>query len=243
MIRLQDKPNVIAPDSDYPYGRIRNKSGVIHGTPVSQQVYGDMHQFFSRLMAIAGIVANGLPDNAYSGFQLITALQAVITGIVNTAVAAEAVLRTAADAVLQGNINSEASSRAGADTTLQTNINAFVDNSLSWTGPGAFIGFAGGWGNGGNLSFKNTARGTVKFRGFCSSAGTETTGNVAFTVQPSQRPAVNQRFIVPAAGNDGPVYIDILTDGTFRPGLIGIANGSPWPGTSGFHLDGIEYEI
>lgn len=41
----------------------------------------------------------------------------------NAAISAEAVLRAAADATLQTNIDTEAATRASADTTLQTNIN------------------------------------------------------------------------------------------------------------------------
>lgn len=71
---LQNKTNVDAPDSDYPYGRIRNNPGDGSGTPVNEAVYGDFHQFFERLMAAAGVVHNELPDNDYSGFQYFEAL-------------------------------------------------------------------------------------------------------------------------------------------------------------------------
>lgn len=71
---LENKTNVDAPDSDYPYGRIRNNNGTGNGTPVNEQVYGDFHQFFAKLLAEAGITPNELPDNAYSGFQYFEAL-------------------------------------------------------------------------------------------------------------------------------------------------------------------------
>lgn len=79
MIPLIDKPNVDAADSDYPYGNIRNNPGNRTGTPVNKLVYADMHQFFERMMAISGITPNGLPDNAYTGFQLFEALLKVLT--------------------------------------------------------------------------------------------------------------------------------------------------------------------
>lgn len=49
-----------------------------------------------------------------------------VTATVTTAVADEAALRTAADAVLQTAITNEATARASADTTLQNNIDAEV---------------------------------------------------------------------------------------------------------------------
>jgi hypothetical protein len=68
-IKLEDKPRVDAPDSDYPYGKIRDKTPTEGGTPINTEVYGDFHQFFAKMLAESGVVANGLPDNAYSGFQ------------------------------------------------------------------------------------------------------------------------------------------------------------------------------
>jgi hypothetical protein len=75
---LASKQNVTAPGGDYPYGRIKNNSGGNNGTPVNEEVYGDVHQFFERLMAIAGTAFNGQPDNNGNGFQLFVALQTVI---------------------------------------------------------------------------------------------------------------------------------------------------------------------
>lgn len=67
---LQNQTNVNPPDSDYPYGRIRNRNGATPGTPVSEELYGDMHQFFAKLMNEGGITPNDLPDNDYNGYQL-----------------------------------------------------------------------------------------------------------------------------------------------------------------------------
>jgi hypothetical protein len=71
---LGDKTRVTAPDTDYPYGKIRDESITLPGTPANEELYGDIHQFFARLLALSGVTANGLPDNAYSGFQLFEAL-------------------------------------------------------------------------------------------------------------------------------------------------------------------------
>lgn len=72
-INLEDKQNVQAPDSDYPYGQIKDDTGSGDGTPVDVAVYGDFHQFFARMFALSGLTYNGLPDNDYSGFQYIEA--------------------------------------------------------------------------------------------------------------------------------------------------------------------------
>jgi hypothetical protein len=73
-IKLEDKTNVVAPNATYPYGKIRDNSGSSNGTPVNEQVYGDFHQFFAKMLAESGITANGLPDNQTNGFQYFEAL-------------------------------------------------------------------------------------------------------------------------------------------------------------------------
>lgn len=70
MIPLQDKVNVDAPDSDYPFGKVRDDNGTGNGTPVDFDFLHDYTQFFEKLMDASGITPNGLPDNEYSGFQL-----------------------------------------------------------------------------------------------------------------------------------------------------------------------------
>src|SRR5690242_7931028 len=76
--KLANQSNVQAPDSDYPFARIKDNPGNRTGTPVTERVYGDIHQFFAKLMNLGSVVPNDLPDNNYSGFQLITALLNVI---------------------------------------------------------------------------------------------------------------------------------------------------------------------
>lgn len=74
-IFLANKENTENPNGEYPFGNIIDDdgSGTI-GTPVNVQVYGDFHQFFAKLMDAAGIAYNGVPDNAYDGFQYWEAL-------------------------------------------------------------------------------------------------------------------------------------------------------------------------
>lgn len=75
MRRLSSKQNVQTPDGDYPYGRIVDNPGNNTGTPFNESLYGDIQQFFERMFALSGYVANGFPDNVYSGFQLYDAFQ------------------------------------------------------------------------------------------------------------------------------------------------------------------------
>lgn len=62
---------------NYPNGRIKDNRGSGDGTPVNEKVYGDIHEFFSKLMRLAGIIYNGLPDNENQGYQLIEAMKAL----------------------------------------------------------------------------------------------------------------------------------------------------------------------
>lgn len=86
---LENKQNVQAPDSDYPYGRIKDDDGTGNGTPVNEQVYGDFHQFFAKLLSASGISPNELSENAYSGFQYFQALLEVISKRVGKASTSE----------------------------------------------------------------------------------------------------------------------------------------------------------
>jgi len=78
---LASKPNVIAPDSDYPFGRVRDDNGTGNGTPVNEETCGDQHQFFEKLLSEGGVPANGMPENEYSGFQYWEALIALMGGL------------------------------------------------------------------------------------------------------------------------------------------------------------------
>lgn len=58
-------------------GRIRDNTGAGNGTPVNEFVYGDLHQMLAKLMSLAGINYNGLPDNEDNGYQLVDSLIAL----------------------------------------------------------------------------------------------------------------------------------------------------------------------
>lgn len=66
--------NIDLSNPDYLLGRIKNNTGAGDGTPVNEFVYGDIHQFFAKLLNLAGLVPNGLPDNETNGYQTIDGL-------------------------------------------------------------------------------------------------------------------------------------------------------------------------
>ena len=66
--------NIDLSNPDYISGRIKDNTGGNNGTPVNERVYGDMHQTFAKLIQLAGITYNNLPDNETNGYQLIDAI-------------------------------------------------------------------------------------------------------------------------------------------------------------------------
>lgn len=66
-------------DANYPYGRIKDNTGTGDGTPVNEFTYGDIQQFFAKLITMAGIVPNDLPDNETNQYQTIQALKEFAT--------------------------------------------------------------------------------------------------------------------------------------------------------------------
>lgn len=73
-IGIRNYPQVTPPDSDYPDGRIKDDTGINDGTPINVKTNGDIQQFFAKLMRLAGLAPNSIPDSEYNGFQLIVAL-------------------------------------------------------------------------------------------------------------------------------------------------------------------------
>lgn len=78
MRSLISNPNVDNSDpTNYPNARIKDNSGIGDGTAVNERTKGDLHQMVERLMILAGITANNLPDNVTNGYQIIDALIAL----------------------------------------------------------------------------------------------------------------------------------------------------------------------
>ena len=64
---------------NYPNKRIKNNTGAGDGTPVNEQVYGDIHETFAKLMRRALLSYNHLPENETKGYQYIQALEFLAT--------------------------------------------------------------------------------------------------------------------------------------------------------------------
>ena len=65
--------------SNYLNGRIKDNTGSGDGTPVNERVYGDIHQLVAKLMNLAGLSFNLLPENEANGYQLIESLRSLAT--------------------------------------------------------------------------------------------------------------------------------------------------------------------
>jgi len=63
----------------YPNGRLQDDTGSGNGTAVNERVYGDIVQFFLKLVRLSKITVNNQPDNESNGFQLIEALHSFAT--------------------------------------------------------------------------------------------------------------------------------------------------------------------
>lgn len=79
--QLTSIPYTIAPDAEYPAGRMRNNDPPTVGTPVIEELYGDIIQFFHKLMRLAGVTYNDLPENETQNYQFIEALVAYVRTI------------------------------------------------------------------------------------------------------------------------------------------------------------------
>lgn len=74
-LELTNKENVNAPDSDFPFGDVRDKTPSVAGTKWNRQMMSDYIQFFHKMMSEAGITYNNQLDNEYSGWQFYEAFR------------------------------------------------------------------------------------------------------------------------------------------------------------------------
>jgi len=74
---LADQTGIQAPDSDFLKGRV-----VDDLTLWNEAINGDIIEFFQKLVSLAGITENTLPENETNGHQLIDALIAKIETVV-----------------------------------------------------------------------------------------------------------------------------------------------------------------
>jgi hypothetical protein len=82
-VKLENKQNVIPPNATFPYGAIQDNPGNFSGTPFNTSVYGDFHQYFAKMLAESGIIANGQVENATNGFQYFDALNVTTRPFIN----------------------------------------------------------------------------------------------------------------------------------------------------------------
>ncbi|QCW21068.1 hypothetical protein [Flavobacterium phage FCOV-F18] len=109
---------------NYPNGRIKNNSGAGDGTPVNEFMYGDLHEFKDKLMRLAGIEHNGLPDNEQNSFQSIEALRDFGSkhDVIQTLTTASGVITVSAklNTIIQN--NESLICKAGFNYTTETSI-------------------------------------------------------------------------------------------------------------------------
>lgn len=67
--------NTIPPTTDYPFGRIKDDTGVNDGTPIVEENNGDIQETVTGLMQRAKITPNNLPDNVTNGYQIMDAIR------------------------------------------------------------------------------------------------------------------------------------------------------------------------
>lgn len=84
-IGIENFPNITAATSDYPKGAIKDDTGANDGTPVNKLVYDDVHQTHMKLLLMAGLTANNLPDNVTNGYQYVQALQKLFKNYIGIA--------------------------------------------------------------------------------------------------------------------------------------------------------------
>jgi hypothetical protein len=114
---------------NYPNGRIKNNTGPGNGTPVNEEVYGDLHETKDKLLRLYGIAHNNVPDNETNGYQLIEALIALATknDYVLPLTTSSNVLRVP---LKLGKLKNDEGFilKAAIDKTTQTTINGTLDN-------------------------------------------------------------------------------------------------------------------
>lgn len=117
--KITDIQNTDAATTDYPSGKTRDKSGATQGSIGGEAAFGDMHQFFAKLMRDTSpvVTPNSLPDNETNGYQF---FEAFINYARNVLIATE----SAKGAI---EIASKAESISGDGTNLAVVANQYKD--------------------------------------------------------------------------------------------------------------------
>jgi len=76
-ININNKQNVTPAGGDFEFAKIKDETtpGANDGVPVNDNVYGDFHQFFAKIIEQALITYNDLPENLTNGYQYLEALK------------------------------------------------------------------------------------------------------------------------------------------------------------------------
>ena len=124
---------------DYPNGRIKDSTGAGDGTPVNEQIYGDIHEAFAKLMRLSDTPFSGLPDNELNSYQYIDAMRFLaskndfITPLTSTA--GVLVVSTKLGLVTE---NEHIICKSNIDFTTETNIKGSTGSTYPLTVLGSF---------------------------------------------------------------------------------------------------------
>lgn len=130
---LKDKANVGAVDAVWLYGNVIDDTGSDDGTRVNKEFITDYVQLFERIMAKAGIAANGLPDNETNGWQLYEAFRALTRNYnVYTITISQVVTNIPTINQLSNQIGGIVWSRASIGTYDGVLGGAFTDREKTW---------------------------------------------------------------------------------------------------------------
>lgn len=67
--------NTIPPSIDYPFGRLKDDTGINDGTPICEENNGDIQETVTFFMNRSKKTPNGLPDNVTNGYQIANAIR------------------------------------------------------------------------------------------------------------------------------------------------------------------------
>ena len=116
--------------SNYLNGRIKDNTGSGDGTPVNERVYGDIHQLVAKLMNLAGLSFNLLPENEANGYQLIESLRSLATkNDLNYDLSKSGSILTLPIRLNKVTENEILRAKAGFDKGTETTIRGTLDNA------------------------------------------------------------------------------------------------------------------
>lgn len=141
-IGTENYTNTAPTTTDYPHGGIKDNPGNGTGTPINKLTNDDIHQTFRKILTLAGITPNGLPDNVTNGYQYVDAFKAFLKRSNGIVVSSTGLTLTKAS------VSKLISTEGSSGTTIHTLPNStllnegdsfiFVNNSSFGVGAAAF---------------------------------------------------------------------------------------------------------